>query len=376
MESRVVSDTEELGTLSNNILDSPGLWLVVTGASPHERSGAAEFQRESRRHGLLGVALVVGLVHGNGLDITINLMGDALTNIFIFNALSTVDSHIGTVGESLSHLTPNGTIGGLLLVARSDFSETAVRFGLISLTSRELRFVHATHGAIETTTLHDNDIDRLGWWRYVNNGDSSQSTGTHMELEEVSLFEVIESNTVELGSVSGNGLGRPFLGFLVSGASEESGPAVTEFEVETRRLGFSDFALVVGLVHPDFVEISSDIFFVALTEALSVSACSRGSNQVGTVVSRVVSHLHVTPDRSVDSDRLVARLNCDNSAPRLGSDGLGLGGLFVEFTGHGSIEAASGLGNNFLEFARAIFSSSKLVIVEGEFVHASINWDD
>lgn len=284
--------------------------------------------------------------------------------------------HIRTVGESLLHVTPDGTVFGLFLVARSDFSETAVLGGLVSLTDTGSREVHATHGAVETTGLHDDDIDRLGWWGNVDDGDSSKSTSAHVELEEVSLFEAIESDTVELGSVSGNGFGVPFLGFLVSGGTEKSSPGVTELEVETGRLGFSDSTLVGRLVHPDFVEVTSDVFFVALTEVLSTGTFSRGGNKVGTVVSRVVDHLHVTPDGTVGSLGLVTRLDADDSAPRLGTDGLDLGGLGVEFTGHRAVEASCGLGDNFLELARSVFTGSLGVEVESEFVHASINGDD
>jgi hypothetical protein len=373
----IVSDTEDLSALSDDVLDGPGLGLVVTNASPDERlSGSAEFQRESRGHGLLDVALVVGLVHSDGLEISINLLGLTCSDVVSVCALSTVGFHIGTVGESLLHVTPDGTVAGLLLVARSDFSETAVLGGLISLTDTGSGEVHATHGAIEATGLHDDNVDGLGWWGNVDDGDSSESTSAHMELEEVGLLEAIKSNTVELGSVSGNGLGVPFLDLLVSDGTEKSSPGVTELEVETGRLGFSDSTLVGRFVHPDFVEVTSDRFFVALTEVLSAGAFSRGGDKVGTVVSRVVDHLHVTPDGTVGGLGLVARLDADDSAPRLGTDGLDLGGLGVELTGHGAVEAAGGLGDNLLELARSVFTGGLGVEVEGEFVHASVNGDD
>jgi len=79
---------------------------------------------------------------------------------------------------------------------------------------------------------------------------------------------------------------------------------------------------------------------VALANVLGSLALSTGDDLVGTVVSRVKNHFHVAPDGAVGGEGLVARLNRDDSAPGLSLEGSDLGGLGVEFTTHGSVEAS------------------------------------
>lgn len=162
-----------------------------------------------------------------------------------------------------------------------------------------LRVVNSSSGAVKASTLHDCDLNWLSWRRNLDLGDSSKSACAHMELKEISLVLVVESNSVELGSASFNFSRAPLLGDLVASTSKESSPLVTKLQVESRRLWFSLSSLVIGLVHPDSVEVTSYTFFVAKTEVLSTRARPTGSDHIGTVVSRVVHHLHVTPDRPV-----------------------------------------------------------------------------
>jgi hypothetical protein len=112
---------------------------------------------------------------------------------------------------------------------------------------------------------------------------------------------------------------------------------------------------------------------VAKTEVLSTFTVSTFSNQIGAVVSRIELHLHVTPDRSVRELGLIARLNVNNSAPRLGLNGSLSGDSFSLYSSHRSVKASLGLGNDLLKFARSVFNSSLLVIVKGKLVHAAVS---
>lgn len=162
-----------------------------------------------------------------------------------------------------------------------------------------LGVVSSSSGAVKASTLHDCDLHRFSWRRNLDLGDSSKSAGAHMELEEIGLVLVVECNSVELGSASFNFGRAPLLRNLVASASKESGPLVSKLKIESRRLGFGLSSLVIGLVHPNSVEVASYIFFVAKTEVLSARAGPTGSDHIGAVVSRVVHHLHVAPDRPV-----------------------------------------------------------------------------
>jgi len=79
---------------------------------------------------------------------------------------------------------------------------------------------------------------------------------------------------------------------------------------------------------------------MALANVLGSLALSTGDDLIGTVVSRVEDHFHIAPDGAVVGVGLVARLNRNDSAPRLGLESSDLGGLGIEFTSHRSIEAS------------------------------------
>lgn len=82
----VKSDTVELGTLSNDVLGSPGLRSVSNASEEVSVSRVSEFQGETGRHGseFCGAgafAAIERFVHSDLSDISINLLGLAGTHL-------------------------------------------------------------------------------------------------------------------------------------------------------------------------------------------------------------------------------------------------------------------------------------------------------
>lgn len=70
----------------------------------------------------------------------------------------------------------------------------------------------------------------------------------------------VKSSSSELGSsTTRSSFGLPFLRLVETSRSKKFSPLFTELEVESRRHGVVGLVLVVGLVHPDFVEVSIDV---------------------------------------------------------------------------------------------------------------------
>ena len=176
-----------------------------------------------------------------------------------------------------------------------------------------------------------------------DDGDSSETTRAHVELEEVSLSRSVISNTVELGSTSTDtSAGLPFLGFVLANASEKLSPFITKLEVETGRHGL--FAsLVSGFVHPDLVDIARDGFRVTFANVLSALAFSTADDHIGAVS---VFDSHLAPDRAIGYLFLVARVNSLSLTPGLGFSGSDFASSFEEFSSHRSVKASTLLGNN------------------------------
>jgi hypothetical protein len=98
--------------------------------------------------------------------------------------------------------------------------------------------------------------------------------------------------------------------------------------------------LVVRLVHPDLVDVSTHVFF------LTVSARSRGGafSTVVFVVDTVSSgerHLHVAPHGAVSRVFLVARFDLEDSALTLSSVVMNFRGYSIKLSCGGAVEAAS-----------------------------------
>lgn len=201
----VEGDSKHLSSLANNVPDRPFLDLVISDTSEKvSPTGTAEFKGKSGRHFLCRNRFVGRLVHPDFLDITINLGSLAVGGVLSLGAFSTVDDRVGAVGESLSHVAPDGAVGHSFLIARSNFSQFTVLVASHGRDDGSLGVESTSHGTVEASALSDDDVDGGGWRGYDDHGLSSEATRAHMELEEISLLESVESNTVELGSASLN----------------------------------------------------------------------------------------------------------------------------------------------------------------------------
>lgn len=180
-----------------------------------------------------------------------------------------------------------------------------------------------------------------------DDGDSSETTRAHVELEEVSLSRSVISSTVELGSTSTDtSAGLPFLGLVLANASEKLSPFITKLEVETgRHILFA--SLVSGFVHPDLVDITRDGFRVTFANVLSALAFSTADDHIGAVS---VFDSHLAPDRAIGYLFLVARVNSLSLTPGLGFSGSDFASSFEEFSSHRSVKASTFLGNNDYRF--------------------------
>ena len=100
---RVVSDSQKLGSSTNDILDVPFLRRVSSSLTENRSpSGLAEFQIEATRNRLAGSALEERFVHPSLLKVTFNLGSSAITEVGTSSAFSTVDTLVRTVSESHS----------------------------------------------------------------------------------------------------------------------------------------------------------------------------------------------------------------------------------------------------------------------------------
>jgi len=122
-----------------------------------------------------------------------------------------------------------------------------------------------------------------------------------VELEEVSLSLDVEGDTNKLSSsTTDGGASLPLLRLVKSLLSEDGSPAgVREFHVEAGRLGLSFSALVEGLIHPDFLEVTIHFRLFAFANVLATSTIStvnftsRAKGGVGEFDSQSA------PDRSI-----------------------------------------------------------------------------
>jgi len=245
-------------------------FLSNLGSSASEErspSRVGELQIETRRLGLSRSSLVERLVHPDLLDRSRDISSNTGADVLSTITFSTSNISVGAVGERGLEVTPDRSVGDLLLVARSELSHFAVRGDLGGSDLRSLGVELSSHGAVETSGLLGNNGFDDG------NGRRSlrESTSTHVELEEISLGGSVVSDTEDLSTLSDDVLDGPGLGFVVTNASPDnrlSGSA--EFQRESRGHGLLNVAIVVGLVHSDGLEISinllgdtlSDIFFI------------------------------------------------------------------------------------------------------------------
>lgn len=129
---------------------------------------------------------------------------------------------IRTVSEGELDVTPDLSVCNIFLVARSDFSQFTVRRRLVSFSDTEaLSLVLSSHGAVEASILsfvnNDGGFDGIGNGR---NGESSESTGTVVELKEVSLLVRIPGETEQLCSFSENASSAPLVRLVSTNISE------------------------------------------------------------------------------------------------------------------------------------------------------------
>ena len=205
----VEGDSEELSSLANNVVDIPLLDDVISFTSEKvSPTGTAEFESETGGHhsrfSSSNEFLVGGPIHPDFLDITIDLGSLAVCHVLSLSAFSTVDNHIGAVGESLSHVAPDLAVVLSLLVARSNFSQFTVLVSSHGRDDGSLGVEGSSQGTIKASALSGDYVDRCSWRGYDDHGHSRETTRAHMELKEISLLEGIEGDTVELGSTSFN----------------------------------------------------------------------------------------------------------------------------------------------------------------------------
>lgn len=102
---------------------------------------------------MLALSEESALVHGNLLDVTIDLLSLALANVVGKSTLAVSGSHnfVRTVGESHLHVAPDLTSAAVFLIAGCNFSNSAVGWHSGSALNGITIFV-ASHGAIETST--------------------------------------------------------------------------------------------------------------------------------------------------------------------------------------------------------------------------------
>lgn len=126
----------------------------------------------------------------------------------------------------------------------------------------------------------------------------------------------VESSSSELGSsTTHSSFGLPFLRLVETSRSIEFSPVFTELEVESRRHGGVGLFLVVGLIHPDFIEVSIDFIRNRLAEFVLIFAFSTSHNELSTVA---VLDSQLTPNGPVGGILLVPRSNLVSLTPRLG----------------------------------------------------------
>jgi hypothetical protein len=142
-----------------------------------------------------------------------------------------------------------------------------------------------------------------------------------------------------LGSSTTDSFGSlPFFRDVHTSRSEKFSPFRTKLEVESRRHGLCLFAFIGRLVHPDIVEVSSNVFTAALTEVLSSFAFSTLHCNVRAVG---VLDLQLAPDRTIGQLFLVARSNVPNLAPRLRLDSSSASNTASERSRHGAVKATT-----------------------------------
>lgn len=123
----VEGSTEELGTASKDFSGRP--FLSDTCSFLSELLGplrVAEFQKETRRLGLINFTLVKGLVHPDFLEISRDVLNLALADVCAALALSTSDDLIRAIGELGSHVTPDRPVFNRSLIAGFDSLDLAV----------------------------------------------------------------------------------------------------------------------------------------------------------------------------------------------------------------------------------------------------------
>lgn len=210
-----------------------------------------KLQVESGGHGLSSLAFVVGLVHPHLLDSSINFSRDTLSTFGFIFAFSTGNESISAVGERESKVAPDRSIASLLLVARSDSSKLAVcRSGLSRSSSYSLSFDTSLRSgkASDLFANHDGSKDGLR--------GSEKRSGTDVEGEEISLTQVVVSDSQKLSTSSNDSADIPFLRsevVKVTRSKDRSPSSNGEFEVESTR---DNNSLVKGLVQPNFLEVT------------------------------------------------------------------------------------------------------------------------
>lgn len=114
----IKNNTQELSFSTDDGGNLPFLGGLSSGRSEERRPGRiSELQIETGRHGDIRLTSVKRLVHLDLCDRSSDLCGCAVTNRLLVIALSTVTDLIRTVVVRSFEVTPDGTIGDILLVA-------------------------------------------------------------------------------------------------------------------------------------------------------------------------------------------------------------------------------------------------------------------
>lgn len=112
-------------------------------------------------------------------------------------------------------ITPDGSVRNVLLVARGHFFNSTVRRNLGGGDIGRRTLAYSSSRSVEASFLSGNsEINSIG------GGSETQTTSTHVELKEISLFISIEGDTVELSTFSKNVFRSPSL-LLLAHTSEK-----------------------------------------------------------------------------------------------------------------------------------------------------------
>lgn len=341
----VIGDTHKLGSSSNDVQGVPFLGGVVSGSTENgSPSGGGELEVESTGDGLVSSTLVRGFVHPYFLEVTFDLSSGARAKVLSTSAFSGGNSLLFTVSESQSDLTPDRAVGDLLLVPGLDFSDLTVLVRSDSFSDRGTGEELSSHGSVEASTLLGNGdgSSNSGHDGSLGVVEGTEASSTKVELEEISLRGGIESSSIELSTTAFNLRRIPLLDGTFSTfnssacGSENLSPSVVESKLETGRHELILFALVVRLVHPDLVDVASDIFSLADADLGVRLALSRFEG-----LARAVSESngHLTPDRAVGYLLLVTRGDLSNLAVSISFDGSDFGSSLEECSSHRTVEA-------------------------------------